>query len=290
MPKVSIIIPTCDRPQFLRRALESVRAQTFTEWEAIIVDDGSLNAKEVVDAFHEPRFRYVREAPPRRGGAAARNTGIRSARAPYIAFLDDDDIWLPQKLAIQYRALSETTDDVGFSVTAASVVGEAETHLNTVPAEGISDFSDLVLTLFKGFLTSTLMVRRAVFDEIGMFDEALPSHQETDLVIRMTRRYRGVGIAEALSTTDMTAHEHIGGDITRRIRGREMLLTKHAALFAAHPRALAKNYFWLGLWYRDAGRGREARRCFSKAFFLSGNPRYALHSLANFGKAKANTS
>lgn len=286
MPQISIVIPTCDRPELLSRALKSVLSQTFPDWEALIVDDGDRRVLSIVETFHDTRFRYIANNPPRQGGAAARNVGIKAARADYIAFLDDDDVWLPEKLSVQYTALSQTPVTVGFSVTSASVESEKETHVNMVPGEGVYDFSDVVLLLFKGFLTSTLMVRRAVLNEVGMFDEALPSHQETDLIIRITRHYKGFGIAAPLSITDMTLHEHIGSDITRRISGREMLLRKHTTLFTTHPRAFAKQYFWLGLWYRDSGDTKEARRCFSKAFFLSGNPRYLWHFL--FSKRKSN--
>jgi hypothetical protein len=166
--------------------------------------------------------------------------------------------------------------DVGFcfsSVTNVLSDHEEITHVE----DGIFDFSQIVLTRFKGFLTSTLVVRRSVLDEVGGFDASLPSHQEPELIIRITHKYRGIGIDQPLVRMNMTPHEHIGGDINRRIAGKELVLQKHAALYVKHPRALAKQYFWLALWCRDGGQTQKAKKYFWKAFYKSGNPRYFVH-------------
>ena len=283
MSKVSIVIPTHNRPELLKRAILSVLAQTYRDFEVIVVDDGDKpHAKNVVDGFADVRFRYIAHEPANRGGSVTRNTGIKESRGEYIAFLDDDDEWLPEKLALQVEALSHAGEEVGFSATGVENVTEHGSTQNKIQ-NGIYDFSEIVLLRFKGFITSSLLIRRKVFDDVGFFDESLPSHQEVDLLIRITRFYKGVGIDLPLVRMNMTHHDHIGGDLARRILGRELLLAKHVDIYAKHKKALAKQYFWLAIWCRDFGKTKKGKEYFWKAFRLSGNPRYLFHALLTEG-------
>ncbi len=277
MPKVSVVIPTCNRPDLLSQAIQSVLMQTFQDFEIIVVDDGTESVAQAVESFKDSRIRYIKNIGVH-GGGAARNLGIKEAKGDFIAFLDDDDEWLPEKLSIQMQRMVDTPSEVGCCVSGARIISESDEHINHVE-DGVHDFADIVLTRFKGFLTSTLIVKREVFSSVGFFDESLPSHQEAELLIRITRKYKGFGINKPLTIMNMLPHEHIGGDIYRRIRGKEMVLEKHTALFAAHPGKLAKQYFWLALWCRDAGERTKARHYFLRAFQLSGNPRYCIHWL-----------
>lgn len=279
MPKVSVIIPTCNRPELLARAIHTVLLQTYQDFEIIVVDDGDNNsAKATIAALHDARITYIAHDVPRRGGSATRNTGIKNAKTEFIAFCDDDDEWLPEKLAVQMEQFANTGVDVGFCFTAARI--ETDEFTKITPAkEGINDFSMIALLRFKGFLTTTLIVKRAVFDDVGLFDESLPSHQEAELIIRITRKYKGLGINIPLVVMNMHAHEHIGSDLSRRIRGKELVLEKHKTLYSAYPRALAKQYFWLALWCRDAGQHSLARKYFWNALALSGSSRHLLHWL-----------
>src|SRR5699024_5570587 len=109
---VSIVIPTHARPVFLGRAIDSVLRQTFPAWELLVVDDNppGSEARVVTERFMEDfrweaRIRYLQH-PTNLGGGAARNTGIRAAKGPYVAFLDDDDEWLPEKLALQLERIA----------------------------------------------------------------------------------------------------------------------------------------------------------------------------------------
>lgn len=278
IPSVSIVIPTHKRPQLLPRAIDSVLAQTFTEFEVIIVDDDPAGSAEpIVRAYTDARVRYLKNEGVH-GGSAARNAGIRAARAEYIAFLDDDDMWVPEKLETQTVAFSNVPSDVGFCVTgvrAVSEKGEVLTHVE----EGVHDFSEIALARFKGFLTITLFIRKSVFEDVGLFDEEMPSHQEAELIIRVTRKYRGLGIDKPLAIANMFKHEQIGGNIFRRIQGRQLVLEKHAGLYATRPEALAKHYFWLGLQYRTVRHMATARSYFWKAFLRARKPRYVAHAL-----------
>lgn len=278
MPKVSVVIPTCNRPALLKRAINSVLAQTYQDFEIIVVDDGMKERSESVTlAFDDARIRYLKNETSL-GGGGTRNRGIKNAHASFIAFLDDDDEWLPEKLSVQMEQFADTSTDVGFCFTGARI--ETDDGVETTTAkEGVNDLSEIALLRFKGFLTTTLIVKRAVFDDVGFFDETLPSHQEAELIIRITRKYKGLGINRPLIVMNMHTHEHIGGDLSRRIRGKEMVLEKHAVLYAKYPHALAQQYFWLALWCRDSGDIAKAKTYFWKAFRLSWNPRYGMHWL-----------
>ena len=277
IPTVSIVIPTYKRPQLLSRAIDSVLAQTFTDFEVIVVDDDPAGSAEpIVRAYTDARVQYLKNEGVH-GGSAARNTGIRAARAEYIAFLDDDDMWVPEKLEIQVAAFRDVSSDVGFCVTgvrAVSEKGEVITHVEG----GVHDFSEIALVRFKGFLTITLFIRKSVFEDVGLFDEEMPSHQEAELIMRVTRKYRGLGIDKPLAIANMFKHEQIGGNIFRRIQGRLLVLEKHTGLYASRPDALAKHYFWLGLQYRTVRHLATARSYFWKAFLLTKKPRYAAHA------------
>lgn len=276
MPKVSIVIPTCNRPELLARAIHSVLAQTYRDFEIIVVDDGMKErAENVVAGFGDSRICYFKNETSL-GGGGTRNRGIAASRGEYVAFLDDDDEWLPEKLLVQMEQFTKTGADVGFCFTAARMEADDGVEITMVKG-GVNDLSALALLRFKGFLTTTLIVKRAVFDDVGLFDASLPSHQEAELIIRITRKYKGLGINRPLVVMNVHAHEHIGGDLTRRIRGKELVLEKHVALYAKYPSALAKQYFWLALWCRNARDTVKARTYFWKAFRLSGNPRYFYH-------------
>lgn len=278
VPKVSVVIPTYNRPELVARSVRSVLAQTYQDIEIIVVDDGDkVRSKEVVEGFHDPRVIYVVNDPPRQGGGKSRNIGIAHARGEWVAFQDDDDEWLPEKLAIQMEAFKDAPADVGFCFTAVvNDLGDKE--LVTTVTPGVYDYRDVALRRLKGFLTVTLLFRKHVLKEVGGFDETLPSHQEPELMIRVTRQYRGLGINQPLVRVNMTPHEHVGGDLARRIRGREIILEKHATLYAGHNETLAYHYFQLGLWCRDSGQNVKARQYFVKAFTLSWRPRYLVHA------------
>src|SRR4029453_6232345 len=107
-PTVSIILPTYNRARFLAQAIESMRAQTFTDWELVVVDDGSTDKTgaviaEVSQAIPQ-RVRYIYQA--NQGAYGARNTGLNEAQGPYIAFFDSDDVWLPHHLSSCVAALA----------------------------------------------------------------------------------------------------------------------------------------------------------------------------------------
>lgn len=281
MPAISVIIPTHNRPELLRQAICSVLAQTFSDFEIIVVDDGNpgIGAECVVRAFGDARVKYISQLKQDSGAPAARNRGVREARADLVAFLDDDDVWLPCKLERQTKGMKETSPDISFCFSSVVMSYDGREELNRVE-DGAGDFAERALRRFSGTMTSSLVVCREAFLAVGGFDETFPSHQEAEFMIRLAERYQGLGISEPLVRMGVSAgRDHIGGDLFRRIRGREMLLDKHASRYASHPRLLAQHLLWLAFMYRDAGRIEEAVATARRAWTLHSRPSYLIRYL-----------
>ncbi len=261
MPKVSVIIPTHNRPELLLRALASVYDQTFKDFEVIVVDDGDSPRAEVALANYLERinFQYL-ETKKNAGGSATRNMGIAQATGKYIAFLDDDDEWVSNKLATQIPYFDREGERLGFVFSAINRIHQDHIYVSPVD-ENVRDYKQISLIRLNGFLTSSLIVPKSVFNQIGVFDETLPSHQEADLILRIAQKFEGVGIREPLiNMYTFGVGDHIGGSVHRRIQGREMLLKKHEEIFSNHPKVLARHYFWLALQYREAGEYKKYYR------------------------------
>ncbi|MFH1744859.1 MAG: glycosyltransferase family 2 protein [bacterium] len=285
MPKVSVIIPTYNRPDLLPKAVQSVLNQTYQDFEIIVVDDGQeKSAENIIRQFSNKRIRYIKHKE-RRGGSAARNTGIKNSQGKYIAFLDDDDEWVAEKLEIQTKQFEKTSDDVGFCFSAVKNIYGDKEQISFVP-EGVGDYFEMALKKMKGFLTVTLIIKRNVFGKVGLFDEKFPSHQEPDLMIRVSKNFKGLGINKPLVSINMSDdHERIGSSLARRISGRKMILEKYFDDFRKRPQILAQHYFWLGLMLRDNQEYGEARNYFKKSWKLKFSWRVFLHYLFNCFRA-----
>ena len=230
-PRVSVIIPTHNRALMLIRAVDSVLAQTFADFELLIVDDGSTDeTSEVVAGFADPRIRSFRHVS-NRGQAAARNTGIANAQGEYIAFLDDDDEFLPTKIEEQVEMLDAAGDEVGMVYVWCSYVGPTGEMIGTRcrVAEGYVFDQALMLGLKLG-IGSTSMTRASVFDVVGMFDEALLRCADLELMCRLARRYELVLIPKILTRLHM-GHTRLSAPSKKSMtEWRDHILT-HLAMF-----------------------------------------------------------
>ncbi|MBT3690360.1 glycosyltransferase family 2 protein [bacterium] len=286
MPKVSVIIPTFNRPELIKDSVLSVLNQTYTDLEVIVVDDGvDIRAESVINEIDDKRVKYVQHEV-NKGGGAARNTGLKHARGEYIAFLDDDDAWFENKLEIQMKEFEKTGRDVGFCFCAVECDYGNNNKKNTSVSEGVADYHELVLRRFKGFLTVTLIIKKYVFDEVGNFDINFVSHQEPDLMIRVTRKFKGLGVNKPLVYLNMKeGHDHIGSNIVKKISGRKMIIEKYIDEYNTIPKILAKHYFQLALFYRENKDYLNARTYFKKAWFKNiFKLRYILHYLIIINK------
>ena len=187
MAQVSVIIPTYNRARKVARAVASVLYQTYTDYELLVVDDGSRDhTAETLSLFPPWVIRLVHQE--NRGVSAARNTGIKASRAPLIAFLDSDDYWLPEKLAVQVsffqahpKAMACQTQEIW--IRKGLRVNPRKKHLK--PSGNVFAPS-LKLCLVS---PSATMVRRSLLDEVDLFDEALPVCEDYDLWLRVSCKY-----------------------------------------------------------------------------------------------------
>lgn len=283
LPKVSVIIPTHNRPELVGLAISSVLNQTYNDLELIVVDVGlEKRADQIANGFNDSRLTYIK-SDRELNGSAARNVGIKRAKGEFIAFLDDDDEWLPEKLAVQMREFENTSQDVGFCFSATIGVYEDRNEEARVYS-GARNYLEEILFQLKGFLNVTLIVKKYVFDDVGFFDEEMPSHQETELLVRIAKKYKGLGVNRPLVRVNMKkGYEKLGYDLSKKAAGREMILEKHKDEFARRPKALANHYFQIGLWYRNDNQLKKAREYFKKAWDLNHKLIYVIHYLSLIG-------
>ena len=193
---VSVIIPTYRRSDMLDRAVTSVLNQSYENLELLLVNDNipddeySKALFERVKKYEQdPRFRLILQEK-HINGAAARNEGIRQAKGEYIAFLDDDDWWESEKIKIQVETLSRLPEDWGGVSCKYSFVNRDGKSIGKS-----SDYRDGniyldILNLITDVTTCSLLLRHTALDETGGFDENLLRHQDFQLLINFTSRYK----------------------------------------------------------------------------------------------------
>ena len=201
---VSAIIPTYNYDRFVGRAVTSVLTQSYGDVECIVVDDGSTDDTEKELSAFGAAVKVVRQ--PNQGLAAARNTGIRAARGRYIAFLDADDTWHADKVSRQVALLDGHPDTavVGCAVRLTSEAGE--TIGERMFDAQVSDPVDLATQLRRiatrdfwvGGSGSGALMRREVFDEVGLFDTSLKAAEDWDMWLRLAARYSIRNVQTAL--------------------------------------------------------------------------------------------
>ena len=195
--KVSVIIPTYNSARYLPEAIESVLAQTYRDYEIIVIDDGSKdNTKEVVGPYRD-RITYLEG--DNAGPSEARNRGIRASSGPYVAFLDADDLWYPDKLKRQLEVFSENRDydlvhtDGSYSRSPSSQPGRTWFSLKKkVPSGWV--FSDLLNESF--IILSSVVVKRESLERVGLFDQNVDRWHGYDLWLRIAFE-RQIGSIEA---------------------------------------------------------------------------------------------
>lgn len=220
--EVSVILPTYNRAFLLDRAIRSILGQYYQHFELLIVDDGSTDdTDEVVKQFKNPRIRYIR---CEHGGAAkARNRGIKEAKCPYIAFQDSDDVWKPDKLLKQVKAMKQMPEDTGIVYCEYYYNG-----LNGI--EGICPDREIPLAQKQGNIfpelltgnmigTPTILIKKECFDQVGMFNEKLSCLEDYEFVLRVAKKYQIRLVPECLVevyATEGSVSFNIEGYMTAR--------------------------------------------------------------------------
>jgi len=226
MNKVSIIIPTYNRKCFLREAVNSVLNQTYKDFELIVIDDGSTDGTQ--EMIKEFGGKIIYKSQENRGASSARNVGISMSKGKLISFLDSDDVWHKEKLSEQMKFFKEHpeakicyTDEIW--VRHGVRVNPMRKHQKY---SGWVFDKCLPLCIIS---ISSVMIRREVFDEIGLFDEDLPACEDYDMWLRISARYPVYFIEKKLITKrgghpDQLSRKFIGLD-RFRIKALEKILS-----------------------------------------------------------------
>jgi glycosyltransferase involved in cell wall biosynthesis len=257
-PVVSVVIPTRNRWPRLRRALGMALGQRGVDVEVLVVDDGSTDDSQAgLEAVRDPRLRVLRNDSSR-GVAAARNRGIAAARAELVAFLDDDDLWSPEKLRLQLDRWAET--GAGFVYAGAVRLREPDLVLRVDAAPPPANIGrDLLATNVLPSGPSNVVARAELVRRAGGFDEALHFAADWDLWIRLAARAPAAACTELL--VGYVEHEGnmsiaVGEAALAEFR---YLVAKHRSASEAAGVRFDAAHFTRGVAYSDLRSGRRLR-------------------------------
>jgi GT2 family glycosyltransferase len=287
-PSVAVVLPAYNRAGSIRAAAESVLRQSWRDLELVVVDDGSTDGtREAVRGIADPRLRLI-ETPRNMGASAARNLGIEAARAPWIAFQDSDDEWLPLKLEKQMARLAapgaayvaaycgmlildapedapeDTRQDARQDAGGA---GGARLRPRYFPEPEERELDgDILLPLLRRSLvsTQTLVARRDRLLAIGGFDPALRALIDWDCALRLAPLGPIAFVDEPLVLQRFSPNS-ITRDRERKLASQIQILAKHAALFARHPALAARQHYVIAGGHRRAGDIPAARAALARA-------------------------
>lgn len=260
---ISVIIPTYNCEKYIGEAIDSVLHQTCLDYEVIVIDDGSTDAtRSIIESRYQTvRYFYVEN----KGVASARNYGIAKAKGNLIAFLDADDIWLPEKLEKQ-KELFDRNQALGMVFTENSFFYEHGIIANKLNKRESLMRGDIVRNIFlhSYVVTSTVMVRRSIFDVVGLFDEELLVAEDDNMWMRI-----GIEYGIALLDEPLVRYRKTTGSLSSDLSAVSVGVNKHVELMKSRypdlydrigPLAIRIKYsdqcFSEG--YRDFSRGNYA--------------------------------
>lgn len=272
--QVSVIVPAYNVRSYIEPALVSLQDQSFPDFEAIIVDDGSTDGTaEVVQRFCQRDSRFKLLQKQNGGLSSARNYGIRHARAPYIALLDGDDVYEPDKLATHFAVL-ERAPNVGVVYSASRAIRDdgLPTWMSLSGKPIMSD--PLFALLCKNFIGhgSNAVFRRTLFDQVGEFDEGLRSSEDIDFWLRIaaTRRWNFHRLPQILCSYRVRP-SGLSFNVAQMQRSHEQViesaLRRSPELVAPLlPTAYAYMYRYLARLSLTAGDAQQARHFLDRAW------------------------
>lgn len=301
-PKVSVIIPTHNRSELLLNSVLSVLKQTFDNYEIIIIDDHSVDdTKNVVNNIGDKRIRYFKN-DGKNGPSVARNLGIKNAAGKYIAFLDDDDEWIPQKLEKQIHQ---------FDSCGKNICGIYSNRLMVNKQTGKTFSDNIGESKLKGNLltqllktnpihTSTLVVRKSCLDKIGLFDEKMRYMEDRDAWTKLSMYWDFEYIPEALTKAYYHGNSHLSYNLEGQTQGRQIFLSRYHYLLKKNKKNYSDFHISIGAQYCQLGQMKKGRNYLTRGIFiypinvisyfhflfsLFGHKNYQrLRSLKSFGK------
>ncbi len=227
MPLITVIIPTYNRVKILSRAIKSVLKQTYQNFELIIVDDCSTdNTQKALKKFKDKRIFYIKHKK-RKGASAARNTGIKKAKGKYLAFLDSDDCWLPEKLEKQLATLQKNKN-AGIVYSRFWIVKNGKKKLCCWPEiKKYNGWLHRQLLIGNFITTSSVLVKRQIFDKVGLFDKKLPAYQDWEFFLRASLYEQFAFIDKPLLTQYQNRKDRISADKNKLTKAVRYILKKH---------------------------------------------------------------
>lgn len=226
-PTVSVIINCFNSDAYLRAAIDSVYKQTFSDWEIVFFDNNSTDNSASIALSYDERIRYYKNDRTVLLGEA-RNLAIDKARGEYIAFLDCDDMWLPEKLSLQLEQINKLSiRPIGFCYTDAMRVDQRGNHLLSYSHEKkLCDGNVYRELIYSSFIAcSSCMVKKEVFDRVGLFDPSFHYVEEWDLWLRIAKVYDLALVDRKL--TEIRVH---GGNVSRDVEQQYLEKLKLAKL------------------------------------------------------------
>ena len=269
-PTVSVIIPAYNAAPWIAETIDSVLNQTFKDFEVIVVDDGSTDATAEVVASYKPQVQYLYKNNG--GPSSARNTGICAACGRYIAFLDADDLWLPEKLQIQMQLFSQNPS-LAWVYSDGLIFEENPNKNQHLFSQSSYMYSGEILRplLLQDFVASpTPIVRRDVFEDVGLFNEesSFKSVEDWDMWLRIAARYPVYLIDKPLvkyrrHSTSLTGTSLIQRSLESRLTVIEgAILREPERLGDLRQQAIANVYMTLGHLLMSRGARVEAREMY----------------------------
>lgn len=233
MPIVSVIIPTFNRSKFLISAINSVINQTYKDMEIIVCDDRSTdNTSDVLKKLIDGRIKYVMNCGIK-GPSSTRNTAILSAEGEYIAFLDDDDEWLPNKIETQLNVLETAKRNVcGIYSGVKCINRKSGEQFIEDPGKGKLKGNLLEeLGKYNPIKTSTLVIKKKCLDEVGLFDETIKYMEDRELLIRLSRKWDFEYIPQPLINYYYHEEGQLTNNIENQVYGKEIVFKKYSKIF-----------------------------------------------------------
>ena len=251
---VSIIIPTYNRGYTIKRAVDSVISQTYKNLEVIIVDDGSTdNTKDVIGKINDSRIRYLPHLK-RRGCSAARNTGIKASRGEFIAFLDSDDEYYPDKIEKSIEAARNASSRIGMVSSLFYTVKDSTIEISS---RGNINFKRYIPLL------STWVVKRTVFKKIGFFNDGILLAEDAEFFWRFKKHFSFICLLEPLVKKYMLSdRSHASKEKIVKLRKKTISNLRRQRNIKLTARFLNM----LGKDYRGQGEFRMAKKYFLMAF------------------------
>jgi len=268
MPEVSVIIPTYNRADKIFSTITSVIKQTFTDIEIIIVNDGEddKSVQDVIDKFDDKRIRLLRNQR-KKGSNGARNTGLENANGKYIAFLDDDDSWYPDKIQKQIIKFNESSKKVrfvysGFEIESIEKPGFSR---KIFPPKKGYVANEIISGNFVG--SPTPLIDISVFAETGPYDENLQSSQDWELWIRISEITEFEYVDEVLAKYVIHGNQ-ISTDLNKKIISFDYIMKKHSNLYKKNKKAFASIYKKTAVLSLMNGRIKNCRERIIKALAI----------------------